>query len=664
MEKEWEILATDRKKCKALARDAGISEVIAALLQHRGIETKDAAETFLHSEQQEFYDPYRMKDMETAVERIAVAIEGGENIVIYGDYDADGITATAVLLRSLRRLGAKVSFYIPDRMAEGYGLNLDALQRIAGSGADLLVTVDCGISNIEEIAAMQGKLDIVVTDHHLPGENLPAAVAVVNPHRKDCAYPYKELCGAGIAFKLSQALWRELRDTDSAGFTDDLEIAALGTVADVVPLLDENRRIVADGLAKMPDTPCTGLAALIKAAGLEGSISSRQVAFGLAPRLNAIGRLASARRGVELFLTEDAEQAAAIATELCDANARRQAMEQEILDGAEKMMQSYDLQRHHVILLAGEGWHPGIIGIVASRILEKYYRPVILISLHDGIGRGSCRSIAGYHMRDALASAQELLLIFGGHAQAAGFSLAQENVDALRDALDAWAEEHLAPEDYVPKVKIEFELNPLDVSLDLIEDLSALEPYGEGNEKPCFGCRDVRGSFARVIGKEGQHLKFRIGDREHSVDAVCWRGAPYGALVNARPLDIIYVPEINEWNGKKSVQCVIDSFATSKSDRIFPDRAILGKIYLFLRREGQQGNGIPADSIKLVENYMREAEYISMYTMEKALTIFQEIGLLVRSGEACHLATLTPGTKLDLHASSTFCNGRKEEEAN
>lgn len=662
MQKRWHVLENDEKKCRAFAKRLGISAVTAGLLLHRGIDEVKLAEAFLQPEKQEFYDPFLMKDMDKAVERIKTAIEQKEKIVIYGDYDVDGITATTLLKRNFTRLGADVEYYIPDRQKEGYGFNRDALQRLADAGTDLLVSVDCGISAVQEAAEIQGKLDLVITDHHLPGESLPEALAVVNPHREDCAYPDKNLSGVGVAFKLCQALWKNMKAQD---FSEDLEIVALGTIADIVPLLGENRKIVRLGLKAMQNTSLPGMQALLEVANLQDKeLNAGHVGFVLAPRLNAAGRMASAMCGTELLITTDRDRAHELAVQLDEENQERQSVEREILAAAEEQLQSMDLEKNHVIVLAGENWHPGVIGIVASRIVDKYYRPTIIISSKDGIGKGSCRSIAGFHMYDALDSCRELLLGFGGHAQAAGLSIELSHLDEFQAALNAFAEAHLQEEDYTPVVDIEFELAPEQVSLELIEELAALEPYGMGNPKPRFGCRNLRGSYAQAIGREGQHLRFKLEARQKSITALAWNKGAYAGLVNQEALDLVYVPEINIWNGRTSIQCMVEDFSPAQEERRFPDHDALGQIYLFLRNIQQQGRTIPCDVLLLTLRYSEGRPRVSLYTMEKALAVFQELGLLQADlAEQQYIMPPAPKVKLDLMKSSIYRRGLEKNKS-
>lgn len=642
MRKKWTIVGKSDPSDLAFAERLGISPFLAGILRRRDITDVDEAEAFLHPERfQVYYDPFLMKDMDRAVARIRRATEASEKIVVYGDYDVDGITATTLLVRALRRLGGVVDFYIPDRQ-EGYGLHPESLQKIAELGAGLVVTVDCGIAGTAEIEAVRGVIDIVVTDHHLPGETLPDAAAVVDPHREDCGYPFKDLAGVGVAFKLCQALYREIRDEE---FEDDLEIVALGTVADIVPLRSENRKLVKVGLARMKETKLEGLRQLIEVAGLGGKeISSGQVGFLLAPRLNAAGRLETAMRGVELLLTEDEEKTKDIALTLNELNTERQQVEADILEQAKKQLASVDTSAARTLVVVGEGWHPGVIGIVASRLVDLYYRPTIVVSLQDGEGKGSCRSIKGFHLFDALTAAKDTLVRFGGHEMAAGLTVLPENIDALCRALDEYAETHMNEEDYVPCLALETELRPEDITSELVTELSYLEPYGMENPRPLFGCFGVNGFDVRAIGREGQHLKFLMDGNVQPIQAIGWNMAEKSVMVDRGPVDIAYMPELNEWNGKVSVQCKLAELRSSEGQIPVLTREILGGVYIALKKLPRISGdvGRVAKQCSVAEN-----------TMEAALRIFGELGLVTRDGRGFRLAP-TPKQKLRLEDSATY----------
>ncbi len=653
MLKKWEVYHADRKKSVQLAKELGISEMLAGILLYRGIDTKKSGKNFLFPEtEQMLYDPFLMKDMETAVNRICRAISLGEKITVYGDYDVDGITATALLFRNLCRLGANASFYIPNRQREGYGFHQEALHSLAAEGTQLLVSVDCGISSVEDVANVKDLLDIIITDHHIPGKTIPDAVAVVNPHQVDCSYPNKNLAGVGVAYKLCQALWKKMKQED---FLGDLEFVALGTIADVVSLLGENRKLVKLGLERMVHTEFKGIQALIEVSGLAGkNITSTQVGFILAPRLNAAGRIGDAVDGVKLLLADISEEAEELAQRLHEENLYRQEIEREILDLAEEKLSQESGFNRHSIVLDGEGWHPGVIGIVASRLVEKYYLPTIIISRNGNICKGSCRSIKGIHIYEALQACKEHLLGFGGHEQAAGITLQADHVDSFRIAFDSYVANHLSDEDSIPHIPIEFEMLPQDVTMDLVEELARLEPYGMGNPKPVFGCRNVRGENARPIGRNGQHLSFLLNGTDSAVKMICWNKGDYAGIVNAESVDIVYVPEMNEWQGRRSVECFLQEMEPADCERVFPNRDMLIKIYTFLRGLEKANKKIPYDSILLTKQYVSFYGHISLYTMEQGLQVFQELGILCKDLQDKEYIMKVPKAKLDLQQSLLY----------
>ena len=656
MQKKWIVKEKHEAESRALASAIGVSTVIADILLHRGISEPQAAELFLHPERQAYADPFSYKDMDKAVGRILLAIERQEKIVIYGDYDVDGITSTTLLMRNLSAMGANADYYIPNRQTEGYGFNKDALEAIYKDGAKLIVSVDCGISAVEEVSFMEGKLDIVITDHHLPQQELPPALAVVNPHRIDCTSEEKNLAGVGVAFKLCQALWKRSR---GIVFEGDLEIVALGTIADMVPLLGENRRIVKAGLDKMQHTEILGLKALIEASGLKDKqIREDQVGFVLAPRLNAAGRIGTAGKGVELLLAEDAARASAFAGQLNDENAERQLLEHHILELAERQLQKVDAAKAHALVLAGDDWHPGVIGIVASRIVDKYYRPVVVIGIKDGIGKGSCRSIRGFHMYKALEACRDHLLGFGGHAQAAGLSLQADQIDAFRQALDAYAAAQLQPDDFIPSVEVEQLLPIEEVTMDLIHELETLAPFGMGNPRPLFGCRNVRGAYAKSLGAQGQHLRFSVDGREgESISAIGWNMSEQVALVNQEPVDVVYSPEINEWRGRQNLQCKLQALSPSLQLDKFPSREMLAGLYVFLRQQKDAAGKITADKGELWRLYQQNGASLPFYSLETGLSIFCELGLLETAEDGNYFMGPPPAQKLELMESYLYRQG-------
>ncbi len=655
MQKIWSFAAENAEQKKILAGQLGISEVLAGILLHRGFTDQESASRFLAVEKQPFHDPGLLKDMDKAVRRIETAISERQRIVIYGDYDVDGITATALLVRALRRLDAVVDFYIPDRQKEGYGFNPAALAKLAEEN-DLLVSVDCGISAVSEIGAVRG-MDVIITDHHLPGAELPPALAVVNPHREDCAYPDKNLAGVGVAFKLCQALWHKLKQTT---FNCDLELVALGTVADIVPLLGENRRIVKSGLAALNKTKNVGLAALIDVCDLENKrIDAGHVGFVLAPRLNAAGRLASAAAGVELLLKTDAQAARTLASQLNEENMERQLTERGILEAAEAALAEIEVEREKVVVLAGENWHSGVIGIVASRIVEKYYKPVIIIGIKDGVGKGSCRSIRGFHMYEALSACGHLLLGFGGHAQAAGLSVLPENIPLLREKLSEIAAAKLTAADYVPVLNIEASLPITAVEPQLIEELAALEPYGMGNPRPLFVCENTAVRSAKKMGREGAHLRLELVQGASSASAIAWNKGGQAPELQGAALDVAFQPEINVWQGRSSVQLKVQDLRPAEA--VFPTREEIGRIYLLLKGQKNQADRVCVQEGLLAETYQqRYGAGISVLLVRLSVKVLQEIHLLQSEADGEFLLP-TVKEKCDLMDSPTFAKAQRRK---
>ena len=654
MLKEW-IVRAETAEGASLARELGTAPIIGQILWNRGLQSAEEARAFLHPEDEPFHDPFLMMDMERAARRIIQAIHAGEQIVVYGDYDVDGMTSTTLLMKNIRALGGMVSYYIPNRFTEGYGLNGAALRQIAAEGCGLLVTVDCGISSADVVAQMDGAMDIIITDHHLPGAALPPAYAVINPHRADCPYPFKELAGVGVAFKLVQALWQL---EEERLYADDLDIVALGTVADLVPLVGENRKLVQAGLLRMTERPSPGIAALVRVSGCEGkAINTGIVGFQLAPRLNAAGRIETARRGVELLTAEDAHAADRIAAELNALNTERRDLEQDILTEAESMLGGFTPDVP-AIVVAGEDWNAGVIGIVASRLVEKYYRPSIVLTRQGDVYKGSCRSIAGLHMYDALAACRDTLIQFGGHAMAAGLTLECNRLEDFRCAFANYVNTHLNYEDFTPKISIEALVAPADWTIPMVEEIALLEPYGMGNPRPIFGVRDVRPRTATAIGADGKHLRMEVGTREKRVAALYWNYGELAELVTEEASDLAYTPSINEWQGMRSVQCMVDSVMPAAHERIFPDRGILKAVYAFLRELGGADGHIPYSTVALTRRFSRKMGHISRYTMDCALCIFRELGLLVpREQGGWHF--IPPEGRLELMDAPTF---RRHEE--
>ncbi|NLY54849.1 MAG: single-stranded-DNA-specific exonuclease RecJ [Firmicutes bacterium] len=547
----WRIKERKREAARQMAQQLDLHPVVVEVLMQRGITEIGAMQRFLHPDLSHLHDPLSLPDMVEAVDRIRIAEEQGQLIAIYGDYDADGLTATALLVDYLRHRGNQVTYYIPDRLDEGYGLHGEAIEELASRGVQLLITVDCGINSRGEVAlANQLGMDVIITDHHTPDiAELPDAVAVINPKLPHSEYPFVELAGVGLALKLVQALG------GIAAAASYLDLAALGTVADVVPLVDENRVIVRFGLEAMGESRRPGLRALLAVAGIDSaSPTAGQVAFMLAPRLNAAGRLNEADLALELLLTEDESRAEELAASLSQFNSQRQSIEQAITEEAEAMVSLLEPEQRWFIVLAKAGWHPGVIGIVASRLAERHHRPVILLTLEEDQARGSGRSIPGYDLIAALHAHSHLLSSYGGHKAAAGLSLSQANIEPLAEALNRHVQATLEPAQLRPTILLDAELDPSELTLDLVRSLEKLEPFGAANPEPVFCSKRWRVEAARLIGQEGQHLKIDLQGGGLPWEGLAWRrGQDLDAVRQADWLDVAYTPRSNLWNGRESV---------------------------------------------------------------------------------------------------------------
>ena len=553
--KLWRIPPSNDLFKKELSSSLGVSKSIAQVLINRGITDKDIANEFLFGGQEKLGNPYLLKDMDAAVTRICKAIDGKQKIVVYGDYDVDGMTSSALMIKVLTDLGGVIDYYIPDRQTEGYGLNSGALKILNETGTELLITVDCGISAILEVNSVDSQMDIIITDHHQPPEILPAAYAIINPKQKDCQYPNKDLAGVGVAFKLCQALWQHYHGCDTV-FLKYMDIVAIGTVADIVSLTGENRILVKLGLSEITNTHNIGLQALMEVCGIDKKqIDTGKIGFGIAPRLNAAGRLSSANHGVELLVTQDKERAFQLAIQLNDENSQRQVVEKAIQAAAENLVSEVDVSAAKVLVVVGENWHSGVIGIVASRLVDKYFRPVIIISIQDGIGKASCRSIPAFDIYAALHQCSDLLIQFGGHRQAAGLSILPEHIRELQVRLSDIAARCLTEEDFIPVLTIDTIVSLDDMNEDFLKQLKCLEPYGMGNPSPIFACEDLALKDVRTLGQEAQHLKLKVSQGNSTKEVVAWRmGELADSLQNGSSVDIAFFPEVNEWQGRCTIQ--------------------------------------------------------------------------------------------------------------
>lgn len=559
--KRWIVRQQDPSRAAALAVKLGVSPIVAGLLIARGCGETPAAERFLQPSSDQLHDPFLMLGMREAVARLLRAIDGNERILVYGDYDVDGTTGTAVLLRALRMLGATAGFHVPHRFTEGYGIQQKALETALADGYKLVVSVDCGITAHEPLEwARANDLDIIVTDHHLPDaqRGSPPAFAVLNPNQHGCEYPDKNLAGVGVAFKLVHALFRErCREHQVSGF---LKMVAIGTVADVAKLVGENRTIVALGLADLPRSVNPGLRALIQIAGCAGGqdVTAYDLGFRIGPRINAAGRMDAARAVVELFDTKDREEARRLAEHLDTRNGQRQEAQREIFQRAiEEFEGSTEREsERHVAVIAGDGWHRGVIGIAASKIAERINRPCVVISLEGELGHGSARSIEAYHLFDGLTECRDLLEKFGGHSHAAGLTIKRDNVSEFRSRLNSHAASCLSDEDLIPALHVDAEVPASAVTLGLAGQLSALEPYGAGNPRPVFMTGQLRVLTEPLVMKD-EHLKMRVaGADNRPLEAVWWRGLEsFGRTPQVNEsIELAYAIEPNTWNGETRLQ--------------------------------------------------------------------------------------------------------------
>lgn len=539
------------------------------VLRNRGIDNINDMISFLNPDYSRLYNPFLLKDMDKAVNRILSALENKEKIIIYGDYDVDGITSTSILFLFLKENGAIVDYYIPNRMEEGYGLNLEAINKIKDKGTDLIITVDTGITAVNEVAlAKELGMDVIITDHHECQAEVPQAYAVIDPKQEDCSYPFKLLAGVGVSFKLIQALAKKLNNENS--ICKYMDIVSIGTVADIVPLIDENRILVKKGFEDIPNTQNIGLDALLKVSGYKGGpVTTGLIGFALGPRLNASGRIGDAKRGIELLITNDKEKAKMIADELNEENKNRQAMEQEIFNEAISLIEKeFDIKNTKVIVIAGEGWHQGVIGIVASKIVEKYYRPTILLTIEDGIAKGSARSVEGFNIFEALCESSQFLTKFGGHEMAAGLTIAIENIKDFRIFINEYASNKMDEETLIPKLYLEDNIDVSEVSLELISQLKKMEPFGVGNPQPIFSLEAKVNSFS-LLGKEKQHLKIILENSHKSLDAIGFGlGEYYDKLLQGQEIIAAGSLDINKWNNNIKAQLIIKDLKSSLEDEL------------------------------------------------------------------------------------------------
>ncbi|MBQ9080466.1 MAG: single-stranded-DNA-specific exonuclease RecJ [Clostridia bacterium] len=688
-EKIWDIRYDEKNEeqraaAERLCRELDVSETIAKLLCNRGYTEPEQADRFLKNEENILHDPLQLKDINEAVDRIELAISQNEKTVIYGDYDVDGVTAVSMMWLYLKSRGADVEYYIPSRSGEGYGLSRVAIDNLARRGISLIITVDTGITANEEAdyAASLG-IDMVITDHHECRSELPSAIAVVNPHRPDCKYPFKELAGVGVVFKVLCACeilrTRRMGGQDIDGVRricyEYADLAAIGTVADVMPITDENRLIVSLGLRMIADTRRYGLAALIEAssnpsgtvsasgarvAARKRKITSNYIGYGIAPRLNAAGRMCSATIAVKLLLAEDVHTAAQLADELCEINRQRQIEENRIAEQAyKKIEKNFDFSKNKVIVLEDDNWQQGIIGIVSSRITEKFGLPSVLISFDgstrgyscgDDTGKGSGRSVKGMNLVDALTECEDLLVKFGGHELAAGLTIERSKVPEFIERINAYAEKNLSDEALTVSLEADCSIKLSDITMSFATDLYHLEPFGVSNPVPTFVAYDLRINKIMSISG-GKHIKLILSDGQNTICAMCFN-MPISrfSLHEGEYADVLFSVDINEFQNTRSVQMILQDIRMSRrsvdelkrlkqryeqikgggefdvSENFIPDRNDFALIYTVLRRECRLGHDALSDRTILSLAHMAEPERdINYVKLMYILRVFREL---------------------------------------
>ncbi|MEE0127416.1 MAG: single-stranded-DNA-specific exonuclease RecJ [Clostridia bacterium] len=552
MIKKWEFYSSDEKLVDDICNRYNLNKVIGKIIVNRNVIKDEDVRIFINPTRDDFYDPFLFKEMDIAVERIIKAINNEEKILIYGDYDVDGITSTTVLKKYLLDRGIMVDTYIPNRLHEGYGLNKSAIEKIKEKGIDLIITVDCGISAIDEIEYVKSLgMDIIVTDHHEVGEKLPNAIAVIDAKRKDNTYSFRSLAGVGVVFKLIQAISIKL-DIKPEEYLKYLDLVCVGTIADIVPLEGENRTIAKLGLMLIKVTKNLGLRELIKSSGYK-EIDSNTISFGVAPRINASGRMGHEEEALNLFLANNLESALEITKELNDYNTLRQSTEKNIYEEVVQKIEKNNLDENDSIVVGGNNWHHGVIGIVSSKVTDKYYKPSILLSFEDDIAKGSGRSIPGFDLYESLTKCDDLLEKYGGHAMAVGLTLKKENFEKFKERFNKIAKESNIKE-LKPIIYIDEELKLKDINMDLIKSLSILEPFGESNKVPLFLIKNLKIDSIRALS-EGRHLKLTLRDENFVINAI---GFDIGFLAEeyriGDKIDIVGTLEINSFNGFSSIQ--------------------------------------------------------------------------------------------------------------
>lgn len=644
--RKWEVRPLDKERAAAFAQTYGVPFFLAMLMNIRGLDDAAHLREFL-GEGEPLSDPFLLKDMDKAAARITRAVDNMEKIAVYGDYDADGVTSTAMLYSYLETRGADVIFYIPQREGEGYGMNIGAVEYLKEQGVSLIVTVDNGISSVQEVArANELGIDVVVTDHHRPQEILPDAVAVVDAYRPDDTSPYKHFSGVGIAFKLLMAL------EDGAGDVEDLleaysDLAAIGTIGDIVPLTGENRTLIRAGLERLSQSDRPGVQALLENAGIAGkTLTSTNVAFTLVPRINATGRMGAPERAVRLLISGYEEEAEVLSEEICADNEERRRVEAEIAEAAFADIEAKGYMKDRVVVVDGENWHHGVIGIVASRVTERCGKPCMIISRGETEAKGSGRSIEGFSLFEAICACGDLLLKFGGHPMAAGITLKPENIEAFRKRINRYAAEHF-PQMPTQTVTLDCKLNPAALSVSMAQSLTQLEPFGNGNPQPVFGLFNMELSNVTPVGGGG-HLRLTLEKNGAVITAMRFNTKPEELPYHiGDKIDLAVQLEAREFRGQPSLTVIVRdmkfaAFNTEKNiaslasfekwqrgevlsaedkNRLYPDRACLAAIYRALRTV----NGKETDQVRFVSQFGKD---MTLGLFKTALLVFEERGLV------------------------------------
>jgi len=567
MQKRWNILTADDARVNALQQSLKINRTLCKILVQRGIGTFDDAKKYFRPQISELHDPWLMKDMLQAVKRITAAIEDNEQILVFGDYDVDGTTSVATMYQYLKAVYPNVQYYIPHRYKEGYGVSLAGIQYAIENNFSLIISLDCGIKSYDLISYAKEKgVDFIVCDHHLPDDWLPPAVAILNPKQKDCTYPYKELCGCGVGFKLMQALSEELGLPPSTHL-EYIDLVATAIAADIVPITGENRILAYYGLEKINSNPCNGIKALLQLAGMQQKLHINNLVFIVAPRINAAGRMDDAKKAVQLFVEKDFNQALKYAEMLHADNTYRKEADTSITEEALQMIQNDGmLEQRKTTVVFRDHWHKGVVGIVASRLVENYYRPTVVLTKSGDIVAGSARSVNGFNLYEAIHACREHLLGYGGHFAAAGMTMLPENVDAFKNKFEEIVAATITEDLLVPEITIDAEIQFTDLTFAFYNILSQMEPYGPQNMRPVFIAHNVTESgYSKTI--KDQHIRFVLKQQNSILTGIGFGMAEKFYLLQKNiPLDIVFTVELNEWNGMKSVQLRMIDFAPTRSN--------------------------------------------------------------------------------------------------